>query len=760
MKKIVILVLFSFVIFVRQDILAQIHEIDSLEKLLEKYIKDDTIRINLLNETAYMSYTTDVEKTLKYAKKAGKLSDKLNYAKGKAESLRLIGVYYIVKSNYPQAIEYYEEALKINEQINEKKGVSICLNNIGLIYSYQSNYPKSLEYYNKALKIDNELSDVNGISKCLNNIGIIYYYQGNFPKALEYYHKALKLYEEIGDKKNANNCMNNIGLIHKKQGDYTEALEYYQRALQINEELNNKAGIADCFIHIANIFSKQGNYLKALEFLEKSLEMAEESGDKLGTSVCLNNIGDIYSEQGNYTQGLEYYQKALQIKKDIGDKSGICLSYLNIGEIYLRTNQFNKALEYSLKSLKIANELELLDDQKDIHYQLSEIYAFTRNYKYAYENYVKYKILNDSIFNEENIKEIAGLEYQYKYEKEKQAIELDQQKKDAVLKEEVKRQKTVRNSFIIGFIFMFLLVTVVVYSLIQKRRANRILTSRKKEIENKNEELHQQNEEIHLLNEELSSANDQLYAQREELKVTLNRLKETQSQLVQTEKMASVGILTSGIAHEINNPLNFIQGGKLAIENYVNEHMKDHSSELSPLLEMVETGIKRATGIVHSLNRFSRKSVSNTEECDMHSIIDNCLVMLNSQIKNKIGINKEYTDFPHVMFGNDERLHQVIMNILINAIQAIEEKGSISIITNVEKEKLLIQISDSGSGISVENINKVTDPFFTTKDPGKGTGLGLSIAYSIIKEHKGTIVFNSEINKGTTVTISFPLNKL
>ncbi len=422
-----------------------------------------------------------------------------------------------------------------------------------------------------------------------------------------------------------------------------------------------------------------------------------------------------------------------------------------------KMNNYDKALFFTLKSLIIAKKYSFLYDQKNIYKLLSEIYVSNKNYKSAYENFVLYKELNDSIFNEENIKKVTGLEYQYKYEKEKQAIKLIQQKKDAVHMEEKKQQKTIRNSLAVGFVLMALLVLVVLFSFFQKRKANRILKYQKNEIENKNKVLFERNEEIQQLNEELGSSNDQLFSQREELETTLSKLKKTQSQLIQSEKMASVGTFTYGIAHEINNPLNYIVGGKYIIESYIKENMKEHSADLMPSIEMIEIGVNRVSDIVKSLNRFSKTNFTDKEECNIHSIIDNCLLTINKQTKNKINITKKFTDVPNIILGNEGSLHQVILNILTNAVQAIDETGKIAVSTKVEKDDILIQISDNGTGISKENIKKVTDPFYTTKDPGEGIGLGLSITYNIIKEHKGSISFESDEKTGTTVSVRFPV---
>jgi len=242
----------------------------------------------------------------------------------------------------------------------------------------------------------------------------------------------------------------------------------------------------------------------------------------------------------------------------------------------------------------------------------------------------------------------------------------------------------------------------------------------------------------------------------DELETTLKNLKKAQVKLVQSEKMASLGILTAGVAHEINNPLNYIMGAFVGLNNYFKEKGTNDEQKTSILLNAIKTGIERTSDIVNGLNQFSRDNSRFDEECDIHSILDNCLVMLNTQIKNKAVINKNYYSKRIIVKGNVGKLHQVFLNIFTNAIQSINKKGEISIFTKTDNKTALIEISDNGSGIDKKDISKITDPFFTTKPPGKGTGLGLSITFSIIQEHKGTLNIESEINKGTRVSIKFP----
>jgi PAS domain S-box-containing protein len=239
----------------------------------------------------------------------------------------------------------------------------------------------------------------------------------------------------------------------------------------------------------------------------------------------------------------------------------------------------------------------------------------------------------------------------------------------------------------------------------------------------------------------------------------LEKLKEAQSQLIQSEKMASLGILTAGVAHELNNPLNYIVGGYTAIHNHLHEDEVIDKAEIEEYLGWIKAGSDRATKIVKSLNLFSRSNEDNTEVCDLHLIIDDCLVMLQNKYKDRITITKEYTDRPARVLGNNGKLHQAILNLLANAIDAIPEKGEITIETKFLKNELAIIIGDNGCGIRRENLNKVMDPFYTTKPPGVGTGLGLSITHSIIQEHDGSLTITSEVDKGTQVAISLPKEK-
>ncbi|MEO9483926.1 MAG: ATP-binding protein [Ekhidna sp.] len=236
-----------------------------------------------------------------------------------------------------------------------------------------------------------------------------------------------------------------------------------------------------------------------------------------------------------------------------------------------------------------------------------------------------------------------------------------------------------------------------------------------------------------------------------QLRKSYKDLQDTSEKLIESEKMASLGMMSAGVAHEINNPLNFIRGGIDMLSMQLSD-----SKEAQPFIHAVDEGVKRASSIVNSLRHFSRNTSSKDEVCDIHSIIDNCLTMINYKLNFEVEIVKKYCDNrPFTIVGNEGQLHQAILNIISNSEQAIHDKGTITIETCTVNENQELIISDTGIGISQENLSKIRIPFFTTKSPGTGTGLGLSIAYKIIEDHNGVISVKSEPLKGTRFHISF-----
>jgi signal transduction histidine kinase len=290
---------------------------------------------------------------------------------------------------------------------------------------------------------------------------------------------------------------------------------------------------------------------------------------------------------------------------------------------------------------------------------------------------------------------------------------------------------------------------------LQNKKLEKLVLEKTDEVLRQNEELLALNDEQIALNEELTTANEEMNHHREELEATLDSLKAAQKQLIHSEKMASLGVLSAGVAHELNNPLNFIKGGINALEEHLKNLDEQKHNEIVPYVEIVNQGVTRASKILNGLAQYSKETSNQNEVCDIHKIVENCLIIMSNELKRRITIEKEFSNSPFIIAGNEGRLHQAFVNVLVNAEQAISGEGIIRIKTEVTDTYKSISIEDTGVGIPRENMKRLGDPFFTTKPPGVGTGLGLSITYRFIQEHGGEISVFSEPNKGTKFVLLF-----
>ena len=235
---------------------------------------------------------------------------------------------------------------------------------------------------------------------------------------------------------------------------------------------------------------------------------------------------------------------------------------------------------------------------------------------------------------------------------------------------------------------------------------------------------------------------------------SMTQLRDTTQKLIHSEKMASLGMLSAGVAHEINNPLNFIQGGIEILERDLKRIRRNDENYLASF-EVIKEGLSRASVIVNSLSHFSRQTDAMNEPCDLHAILDNSVIMLQHKLKYKGNLLKIYDDEPAIIQGNEGRLHQAFLNFISNAEEAIDEEGTIELHTEVNEDEVKVEIKDTGVGIRPEYLDKISDPFFTTKPVGEGTGLGLAISYRIIQDYGGRIRVQSQPGKGTCFTIKF-----
>ncbi len=302
-------------------------------------------------------------------------------------------------------------------------------------------------------------------------------------------------------------------------------------------------------------------------------------------------------------------------------------------------------------------------------------------------------------------------------------------------------------------------------------------------------ELKQTTTSVDNLNKEIIERNKT----QAQLKKAYDELTAMHSQLVQSEKMASIGQLAAGVAHEINNPLGFIINNMEVLQQYIDYYTKiTHMMEdlqkkveeeniektrsivkefaqfgqeidlnyiindTRTLLEHTQRGLERVHKIVIDLRTFAREGSDAMEATKVETIIDSILDIVQNELKYKAELRKNYGDTPLIQCS-PQKLGQVFINLLVNAAQAIEEKGVIEIKTYTQNGHVCVDVRDTGRGINADDLKKVFDPFFTTKPIGQGTGLGLSVSYEIIMKHNGEIRVQSQVGQGTTFTVMLPI---
>ncbi len=293
-------------------------------------------------------------------------------------------------------------------------------------------------------------------------------------------------------------------------------------------------------------------------------------------------------------------------------------------------------------------------------------------------------------------------------------------------------------------------------------------------------------ESFNQMSRHVAQARKELKKKISELEQTNQELKETQSRLVHSSKMVSLGQLVAGVAHELNNPIGFIYSNMGHLKDYANKliHLAEVAEtnpeelektkvqidlayikeDLPKLIASCEEGARRTKDIVIGLRNFSRLEEAKLKDVDIHESIDNTLNLLSSEIKNRIQVVKDYGTIPLVTCFASE-INQVFMNILSNAVQAIEGHGNLwigtkAILKTDGVEAVQISFQDSGKGMTAQTMEKIFDPFFSTKVVGQGTGLGLSISYGIIQSHGGEIFVKSQVGIGTEFLVQIPIHHI
>ncbi|WP_298758077.1 tetratricopeptide repeat protein [uncultured Psychroserpens sp.] len=489
--------LFLYILFFSSVVIAQNKVIDSLINDVANHNKLDSTKVNLLYKVAFSSFQSNLDLTKLYLQRVEHLSDSLDYTKGKAKASYLRGILENRQSNYSKSLEFFEQSLKYYQFINDKSGIAAANSAIGITYFDQTEYEEGLKYYNRATEIFRELGEKENIRNSLIFVANVNTNLGNYDEAISKYKEALNLCEEENDEEGIVTIHSNMAVLYSYQGNYQLAVNYYTKGLLHEEKTKDTLGIAKKLNNLGDVYTAMDKYDTALEYLQRSLDYSTSINNK--ALMALNNInfGNIYKDKGQYTKSLKYYVESLKVNQEIKNQSQVAACHINIGEIYfllndinkshdsfaeaksiseklnlkrelsysllgiakalLAQNQFDRASDYAKKGKELADELELLDAQRIASELLSNIYEKTGDHKNALSNYRQFKILNDSIFNKENIEKITQLEYEYKYKQQIDSLNINELKLTKTIKATSQDLEDTQRNYLWAIIVVLLL---------------------------------------------------------------------------------------------------------------------------------------------------------------------------------------------------------------------------------------------------------------------------------------------------------------
>ena len=608
---------------------------------------------------------------------------------------------------------------------------------LGLYHHYKLNDPQqALIAAESAGKIASEKKLDLFMAKAYGFMGTANYNMDRYPEALEHYLNALQLYEKLDRKREQGVILTNMGNLLLDQELPDQALPYYQRALAIDKDLKLDADIAMDLLNISSAYSVTPKLDSAYILCSEALQKAEELKDTAIYTQCLGNLGIIEFQQKKYDIALKHILEAEDLYKKHGLEANIGVLFLSLGDIYLQKKEVAKATLYYNRALENGKEMESIDDERYAYLGLSKCEELKGNFPQAFDYIKKYNVLNDSIFNFKSSRKQTSLLLNYEMEKRDVILKAEQEKKEAIHTAELHRQRSQKNIFIAGFIIVFVLSFIMLKLYRDKNRSNRKLSE------------------------------------------TLAHLEHTQSQLIHQEKMASLGMLTAGIAHEIQNPLNFVTNfsdSSLEIIKEIHESKDEFEkqelmTELTKNIEKISGHGKRADNIIKSMLRHSHGIQEENRPTAINRVCDEFLMLAYHSIRAShpdfnCAIEKKFReDMPKVNLMAQE-ITRVLLNLFTNAFHALKERKEkepgfsaiITVSTMLNNQFAEIRIRDNGTGIPNAIIDKIFQPFFTTKKSGEGTGLGLSISYDIVKAHGGNLKAESKEGEFTEFCISLPV---
>ena len=661
-----------------------------------------------------------------------------------------------------KALNYSRIALELFEASGDHYSYMNQMVKVGLVLRSMGSYGEALEYFMESLRTGRQLNDSTAIVESLLAMGFVYAFVEKWEEALSSQQEALLIYRETNDQEGIARIHNDMGVTYNFAGELDSALAHHRKALELRLESNDMYNTFASYTYIGDILAKQEDIPGAIEYYEMGLPYGNQSGFKVMVVDAYLRLGKYYQQIDDTENAMKNFEFALQLSDEIGDPAGLSRANIGLAGIAMFRGEYDMAIE-RLNLAEQTTPATSFKIKRELYKEISEAYFNLGDYRNAFLNSLIYSEVKDSVLVAENLSRITHLTNVMAFENE-MALDRESNEKMMALKQiEINRERLARNIFLAVMLLAVMMVGIIFVRFIEKKKLS------------------------------------------DKLKETLKNLQATQSQLIQQEKLASLGQLTAGIAHEIKNPLNFVNNFSEVSLEMINEARTEVKSEKTTAFEKVHTGVTdqndgaafenvgnsgvllsilddieanlitihkhgtRADSIVKSMLHHSRGGTGKMEPTLLNPIIKEYVNLAFHGMragKNPINVDivlqldESVGEVPLIV----EDFSRVILNLCNNAFDAMRSASTsdnsisggytpkLTVRTHQIEKAITIEVQDNGPGIPDEIKDKILQPFFTTKKGTAGTGLGLSITNDIIKAHGGTLHISST-NDGSSFKI-------
>jgi two-component system NtrC family sensor kinase len=714
--------------------------VDSLNMLIRK-TKSDTARINRLNDKTAALIEVNLDSAAENGSNTIAEAVRAKYPLGEANARRLMGTILSFKGDYASAQKNLVLGEEIYTRLDDKAGLAKIYSGYGMMNGMQSKNDKSIYFYKKAIVTATEIKDDQLLNKAYQNIAISYQRQSNYTESLTYFQKALNFFESINDINSQSYIWLNMGLTYNLMDDNIRAEQSLKKAVRLAKRAGIKNVELYAYSNLSATYSSLKKYDLSYDYAMNAAAIGRQTGDLGITAASLSKAIIALADQNLLPEALKLGMESIAVADSSNQPYSKYQIYASIGNVLKRQGSYGDAIFYLNKAFKAIKQTDIVDDATGQSYgDLAEAYEKIGSYRNAFKAYKRSSQIIDSLRSTKNIRMATEQNMNYEYEKKQQA--------QLALKLKQDEANKIRLIILVAVLVAFSVIAVIYRNAYRnKQKANALLTSQKKEIES-----------------------------------ALSKLKTTQKQLVQAEKMASLGQLTAGIAHEIQNPLNFVNNfsevsaelaGELKeeLKNGNREEAISIADDLEQNLNKIQHHGKRADNIVKGMLEHSRTQVGDRQVVNINTLAEEFLRLSyhGMRVKDQAFASEIVTNFTGekvIVDGIQQDIGRVLLNLFNNAFYSVSQKlksnpnnyiPKVEIKTENEGAYAIVRIKDNGNGIPADIQDKIMQPFFTTKPSGEGTGLGLSLSYDIIVNgHSGTIDFNTAESEYTEFIISLP----